>query len=90
MGGWPTRVSSAISISQTAHAVRIAASARSAAAMATEVRQVLGVRDAGEAPCQVVTELIDWRHSEVRVRVAELKVLERQLDELRTRAARRS
>jgi MerR family copper efflux transcriptional regulator len=53
-----------------------------------EVRQVLGVRDAGEAPCGVVTELIDRRHAEVHARIAELQVLERELAVLRERAAR--
>lgn len=53
-----------------------------------EVRQVLGVRDAGEAPCRVVTELIDRRHAEVCSRIAELRVLERELTQLRERAAR--
>jgi DNA-binding transcriptional MerR regulator len=53
-----------------------------------EVRQVLGVRDAGEAPCRVVTELIDRRHAEVRARIAELRSLERELTALRQRATR--
>lgn len=53
-----------------------------------EVGQVLGVRDAGEAPCQVVTELIDRRHAEVRARIAELRALEHELAVLQTRAAR--
>ncbi|MGH2384584.1 MAG: heavy metal-responsive transcriptional regulator [Solirubrobacterales bacterium] len=53
-----------------------------------EVRQVLGVRDAGEAPCQVVTELIDRRHAEVRTRIDELQILELELTQLRERAAR--
>ena len=53
-----------------------------------EVGQVLGVRDAGEAPCEVVTELIDRRHYEVRARIAELEALERELRLLRERAAR--
>lgn len=53
-----------------------------------EVRLVLGVRDAGEAPCQVVTELIDRRHAEVRTRIAELQALERELFQLQKRAAR--
>src|ERR671915_1678964 len=44
-----------------------------------EVRQVLGVRDAGEAPCRVVTELIDRRHTEVSARISELRALEREL-----------
>ena len=53
-----------------------------------EVRQVLGVRDAGEAPCRVVTELIDRRHAAVSARIAELQTLERELTRLRERAAR--
>jgi MerR family copper efflux transcriptional regulator len=53
-----------------------------------EVRQVLGVRDAGAVPCGVVTELIERRHAEVRDRIAELQVLERELTLLLERAAR--
>jgi DNA-binding transcriptional MerR regulator len=53
-----------------------------------EVGQVLGIRDAGEAPCQVVTDLIELRHAEVRARIAELQSLEQELAELRERAAR--
>ena len=53
-----------------------------------EVRQVLGVRDAGEAPCRVVTGLIDRRGAEVRARISELQGLERELTQLRRRAAR--
>jgi len=52
-----------------------------------EVREVLGVRDAGEAPCRVVTDMIDRRFAEVRSRIAELRVLERDLAMLRRRAA---
>jgi len=52
-----------------------------------EIRQVLGVRDGGAAPCGVVTELIDRRHAEVRDRIAELQVLERELTLLLDRAA---
>lgn len=53
-----------------------------------EVREVLGVRDAGEAPCRVVTELIAQRHAAVRVKIAELRQLERELALLRTRATK--
>jgi len=53
-----------------------------------EVRQVLGIRDAGAAPCRVVTELIDRRHAEVRARIAELEALERELAALHDRALR--
>jgi DNA-binding transcriptional MerR regulator len=52
-----------------------------------EVRQVLGVRDAGEAPCAVVTDLIDRRQAEVRARIAELQALELELTRLQKRAA---
>jgi MerR family copper efflux transcriptional regulator len=52
-----------------------------------EVREVLGVRDAGDAPCRVVTNLIERRHTEVRSRIAELRGLERELAHLRERAA---
>jgi MerR family transcriptional regulator, copper efflux regulator len=53
-----------------------------------EVRQVLGVRDTGEAPCRVVTDLIDHRHAEVKSKIAELRRLEGELAGLRARAAR--
>lgn len=53
-----------------------------------EVRQVLRVRDAGEAPCRVVTDLVEQRHAEVRTRIAELRRLERELAALRARAAK--
>ncbi|MGQ0608955.1 MAG: heavy metal-responsive transcriptional regulator [Chloroflexota bacterium] len=53
-----------------------------------EVRQVLGVRDEGHAPCRVVTDLIEHRHAEVKTRIAELRRLERELAELSARAAR--
>ncbi len=53
-----------------------------------EVGQVLGIRDAGEAPCRVVTELIDRRYAEVRARITELQALEQDLLRLRERAER--
>jgi DNA-binding transcriptional MerR regulator len=53
-----------------------------------EVGQVLGIRDAGEAPCRVVTQMLDRRHAEVRARITELRLLERDLARLRDRAAR--
>ena len=53
-----------------------------------EVRQVLGVRDAGEAPCFVVTAIIDRRRAEVRDRIAALRTLERELNQLSARAGR--
>ena len=53
-----------------------------------EVRQVLGVRDAGEAPCRVVTDLVERRHADVKARIAGLRRLERELAALGARAAK--
>lgn len=52
-----------------------------------EVGVVIGVRDAGRAPCRVVTDLIAQRHADVKARVSELRRLERELDKLSRRAA---
>jgi len=67
----------------------VPSSGRSAQAVVltlAEVRQVLGVLDAGEALCQVVVELIDRRHTEVRARINELQALEQELTQLGKRA----
>ncbi len=52
-----------------------------------EVRQVIGVRDAGEAPCRAVSDLIERRHAEVKAKIAELRQLKRELAGLQARAA---
>ncbi len=51
-----------------------------------EVGVVIGVRDAGSAPCRVVTDLIEHRHADVKARVSELRRLERELARLTRRA----
>ncbi len=51
-----------------------------------EVGQVIGVRDAGDAPCRVVTELMERRHAEVKARISELRRLDRELASLGKRA----
>lgn len=53
-----------------------------------EVGTVIGVRDAGDAPCRVVMDLIERRHADVKARLAELRRLERELASLSRRAAR--
>lgn len=52
-----------------------------------EVGIVTGVRDAGVAPCGVVTDLIEQRHADVKARISELRQLERELAGLSRRAA---
>ena len=51
-----------------------------------EVRQILGVRDAGEPPCRVVIDLVEHRHAEVKSKIAELRRLEQDLATVRARA----
>jgi len=70
------------------HRLTFIRSAQAVGLTLAEVRQVLGVRDAGEAPCRVVTDLIDRRHDEVSARIAELQALEQELTRLRERAKR--
>ena len=52
-----------------------------------EIRDVIGIRDLGSAPCAHVLELIERRRAEVRSRISELQQLERELTQLAERAA---
>lgn len=47
-----------------------------------EIREVIGIRDLGTAPCAHVLELIERRRAEVRSRIRELQQLERELTQL--------
>jgi DNA-binding transcriptional MerR regulator len=86
----PERTASGYRVYADAAAERVAfiRSAQSVGLTLTEVREVIAVRDAGEAPCQVVTALVDRRYAEVRARITELRQLERELARLRDRAGR--
>lgn len=44
-----------------------------------EIREVIGIRERGRAPCAHVLELIDRRRAEVQSRIRELQQLERDL-----------
>src|SRR5919106_5546466 len=81
----PERTASGYRVYTDAAAERVAfiRSAQSVGLTLTEVREVIAVRDAGEAPCQVVTALVDRRYAEVRARITELRQLERELARLR-------
>jgi DNA-binding transcriptional MerR regulator len=47
-----------------------------------EIRDVLGIRDAGTAPCAHVLALIERHRAEVQARIRELQQLERDLSQL--------
>src|SRR5215813_13661317 len=44
-----------------------------------EIREVIGIRDAGTAPCSHVVELIERHRAEVRARIRQLQQLESDL-----------
>ena len=52
-----------------------------------EIREVIGIRDAGAAPCAHVLQLIERHRAEVRSRIRELQRLERDLDRLASQGA---
>jgi DNA-binding transcriptional MerR regulator len=53
-----------------------------------EIRQVVALRDRGEAPCDHVYRLLERRTTELDERIGELQALKRELEAL-TRRARR-
>src|SRR5579859_5555825 len=52
-----------------------------------EVRDVIGIRDKGTAPCAHVLELVQRRRAEVQARIRELQQLERDLARLAEQGA---
>lgn len=50
-----------------------------------EIREVIGFRDRGEAPCRYVAGVIEARLAEIDERLRELRTLERELRALRAR-----
>src|SRR5438105_7716654 len=52
-----------------------------------EIREVMGIRDAGAAPCAHVLQLIEKHRAEVRSRIRELQRLETDLDNLASQGA---
>jgi DNA-binding transcriptional MerR regulator len=53
-----------------------------------EIREVLGIRDRGAAPCSHVVDLIERHRAGVRARIRELQRLEQDLTRLAERGAR--
>jgi DNA-binding transcriptional MerR regulator len=47
-----------------------------------DIREILRIRDGGNAPCQHVLALVERRRAEVAARIRELKQLERDLAQL--------
>jgi DNA-binding transcriptional MerR regulator len=47
-----------------------------------DIRQILGIRDSGAAPCRHVLTLLEQRRAEVAARIRELKQLQHDLAQL--------
>lgn len=66
--------------------LRLIASAQAAGLTLAEIRDVIGIRDDGEAPCAHVIELLDLKAAAVAHQISELRNLQGELDQLRRRA----
>jgi DNA-binding transcriptional MerR regulator len=55
-----------------------------------EIREILGLRDRGQPPCQYVAERLEQRARDVDRKIADLKLLNAELMALRHRARRLS
>lgn len=60
--------------------------AQAAGMTLAQIRQVLEIRDAGQPPCQHVTDLLDQRLEEVDAQLVELRTLRDTIAALRERA----
>lgn len=53
-----------------------------------EIREVIGIRDRGTAPCSHVVALLERHRAEIRARIHELQRLEKDLTQLAERGSR--
>ena len=69
-----------------AERLRFIKSARQLGFALGEIKEILELRDHGEAPCAYVAELLEQRRGEVDQAIAELSALKAELDRLSHRA----
>jgi len=69
--------------------LRFIASARRVGFGLGEIKEVLALRERGQAPCRYVSETIERRRSEIDSQLADLRRLKGELDELSERARTR-
>ena len=62
--------------------VRLVAGARRLDFSLAEIREILDLRDRGEAPCLVLLDALESKRSEIHQRIDELQRLETDLDRL--------
>lgn len=64
--------------------MRLVAGARRLDFSLAEIREILDLRDRGEAPCLVLLDALEHKQAEIHQRISELQTLEEQFIELRT------
>ena len=62
--------------------VRLVAGARNLDISLAEIKEILDMRDRGDAPCTTLLGLLDAKSKEIKKRIAELQKMERDLQEL--------
>jgi DNA-binding transcriptional MerR regulator len=64
--------------------VRLVAGARRLGLSLDDMREILAMRDRGEAPCQTILDLLVHKADKIQARIQELERLERELRQLYT------
>ena len=62
--------------------VKLVAGARRLDFSLDDIQEILALRDRREAPCRVVLDLLEWKATEIRQRIAQLRQLEQELRQL--------
>jgi DNA-binding transcriptional MerR regulator len=62
--------------------VKLVAGARSLDFSLDDIQEILALRDRREAPCRVVLDMLQHKASEIRLRIAQLQRLEKELRQL--------
>jgi DNA-binding transcriptional MerR regulator len=62
--------------------VKLVAGARSLDFSLDDIQEILALRDRREAPCRVVLDMLQHKASEIRLRIAQLQRLEKELHQL--------
>lgn len=63
--------------------IRLVAGARRLDFSLAEIREILDLRDRGEAPCLALLDALEQKQTQIHQRIAEMQALEDQLIELR-------
>lgn len=72
---------------ETVHRLEFIRRGRAAGLTLAQIREILGVRDAGTAPCEYVRQLLSTRLTDLDQQIADLQALRATVEELLSAAA---